>query len=102
MFAFKRTTRLIVLGVSLTMSVSGQTPGAGKNLPDIFPDASKPAPFLQEGVAVPNQEATPTFTPDGQTVFMADNYKVCVSKKTGGKWSQPVPVSFSTARWKDW
>jgi Tol biopolymer transport system component len=85
-----------ILCLSLAISALGQ------NARDVFPAGSKPTAFLQEGVPIPNQEATPSFTPDGQTLFLADNQKVCISRKTDGRWSKPVPMSFSTTRWKDW
>lgn len=100
MFAFKRSTQLLILGISLATSAPCQPPA--RNGGDILPADSKPTPFLQEGVTVPNKESTPTFTPDGQTMYLADNAKVCVSRKTDGKWSKPAPVSFSTSRWNDW
>jgi Tol biopolymer transport system component len=62
---------------------------------------ASPKVFLQEGVSVPNNESVPAFAPDGNTVYLADNYKISVSKRVDGKWTHPAPISF-TSQWKDW
>jgi hypothetical protein len=92
----KKSFWLLLPQLSLTLFAIGQSTG------QIIPDGSKPVVFLPESVTVPNDEATPTFTADGQTVYLADNNKICVSKKVGDKWSKPVLVSFATSRWNDW
>jgi Tol biopolymer transport system component len=66
----------------------------------IAPNA-KPAVFLQEGVSVPNDESAPSFTPDGNTVYLSDSGKIRFSKKINGKWTRPKTVSVS-GHWKDW
>jgi Tol biopolymer transport system component len=68
---------------------------------DIIDAGGVPKVFLQDGVSVPNKESVPTFTPDGNTVYLADDYKIKVSQKVDGKWTHPIPISFS-GEWKDW
>ena len=95
-------TLLVTFSLSLSLSISGQTPAA-TSTPSFFNASSEPTPFLQEGISVPNQEAAPTFTPDGNTVYLGGNYStILVSKKTEGSWSKPVPVSFAKEHYKDW
>jgi len=68
---------------------------------DIIAANAKPMVFLQEGVAVPNGEMTPTFTPNGKTVFLADSQIIKMSQLVKGKWTKPVPITIS-GKWKDW
>jgi WD40-like Beta Propeller Repeat len=62
---------------------------------------AKAAVFLQEGVAVPNEESAPTFMPDGQTVYLADNNTIRFSNLVNGKWTKPTVATFS-GQWHDW
>jgi Tol biopolymer transport system component len=68
---------------------------------NIVDAGAKPAVFLQEGVATPNNESVATFLPDGNTVFFADGQTICFSKMTNGKWGKPATAPFS-GHWKDW
>jgi Tol biopolymer transport system component len=61
----------------------------------------KPTIFMQDSASTPNGESTPTFAPDGKTVYMANNNVICLSKKVGDRWTQPIPISF-TGKYKDW
>jgi Tol biopolymer transport system component len=72
-----------------------------KTASEIITAGAGPKLFLQEGVSAPNNQSVPTFTPDGNTVYLADNYKISVSKKVNGKWTHPTPISF-TGEYKDW
>lgn len=64
-------------------------------------EGAKPTVFMQDSASTPNGESTPTFMPDGKTVYLANNAIICVSKKVGGHWTKPIPISF-TAHYKDW
>jgi len=64
-------------------------------------EGAKSTVFMQDSAASPNQESTPTFTPDGKTVYIANNGAICVSRRIGGNWSKPTPISF-TGQYKDW
>src|ERR1700722_20567058 len=102
MLAQKIFPLVVLFSLSLALSISGQTPAA-TNTRSFFAAGSEPTVFLQEGISVPNSEAAPTFTPDGNTVYLGGNYSIIlVSKKTGGAWSKPVPVSFAKEHYKDW
>jgi Tol biopolymer transport system component len=68
---------------------------------NIVDAGAKPAVFLQEGVATPNNESVATFLPDGNTVFFADGQTICFSKMANGKWGKPATAPFSE-HWKDW
>jgi Tol biopolymer transport system component len=57
--------------------------------------------FMQDSASTPNGESTPAFTPDGKTVYMANNSVICLAKKVGDRWTKPVPISF-TGQYKDW
>lgn len=67
----------------------------------IIADNAKPQVFLQNGVTMPNEESTPSFTRDGKTLYLCDKMEVCVSQWTNGKWSTPRVASFS-GQFKDW
>ena len=67
----------------------------------ILTPGAKPTVFLQEGVTVPNDESAPSFTPDGNGVYMSDHNTICFSKKLNGKWTKPVTIAIS-GKWKDW
>ena len=64
-------------------------------------DGAKSAVFMQDSASTPNEESTPTFAPDGKTVYIANNGVICFSKQVAGNWSRPTPVSF-TGQYKDW
>lgn len=57
--------------------------------------------FMQDSASTPNGESTPTFMPDGKTVYMANNSIICLSRKIGDRWTKPIPISF-TGQYKDW
>lgn len=57
--------------------------------------------FMQDSASTPNGESTPTFMPDGKTVYMANNNIICLSRKVGDRWTKPIPISF-TGQYKDW
>jgi Tol biopolymer transport system component len=62
---------------------------------------SIPQVFMQEGVDTPNNESALTLSPDGHTVYLADNYVIKISWKSDGKWTKPVVAPFS-GKWHDW
>jgi Tol biopolymer transport system component len=64
-------------------------------------EGAKSTVFMQDSVSTPNEESTPTFMPDGKTVYMANNGAICVSRRDGDRWTKPMPVSF-TGQYKDW
>jgi Tol biopolymer transport system component len=64
-------------------------------------EGAKSAIFMQDSASTPNGESTPTFMPDGKTVYMANNGAICLSKKVGERWTKPIPISF-TGQYKDW
>jgi Tol biopolymer transport system component len=61
----------------------------------------KSAVFMQDSAAAPNQESTPTFMPDGKTVYLANNGVICLCNRVGDHWTKPVPISF-TGQYQDW
>lgn len=95
--------RLFAIGVILSSftasAVFGQTLSSSTR--KIFAADAKPTAFLQEGVSVPNNESTPAFSPDGQILYLANNYNICISIKDSDEWTKPSPISF-TEHWKDW
>jgi len=62
---------------------------------------AKSTVFLQDSASTPNEESTPTFMPDGKTVYLANNGAICLSRKAGDRWTKPIPISF-TGQYKDW
>jgi Tol biopolymer transport system component len=64
-------------------------------------EGAKSTVFMQDSASTPNGESTPSFTPDGKTVYLADNGVICWSKKTADRWTKPKPISF-TGQYKDW
>jgi Tol biopolymer transport system component len=56
---------------------------------------AKPTFFMQDS------SSTPTFMPDGKTVYIANNGAICLSRKAGDHWTKPIPISF-TGQYKDW
>jgi hypothetical protein len=75
--------------------------GQGAQTAAIIDKNARPQAFLQEGITVPNDESTPTFTADGKTLYLCNNLKICVSKWEKDKWTTPQLVSFS-GQFKDW
>lgn len=67
----------------------------------IIAEGAKSTVFIQDSVSAPNGESTPTFMPDGKTVYMANNGAICVAKKVGDGWTKPAQISF-TGQYKDW
>lgn len=68
---------------------------------NILKPGAKPVVFLQEGVSVPNDESAPSFTPDGNGVYLSMNNAICFSKKINGNWVKPTTIAIS-GKWKDW
>jgi Tol biopolymer transport system component len=68
---------------------------------NIIDPGSKPVVFMQEGVSIPNDQSVATFTPDGNTAYIAAGQTICFSKMVDGKWTKPTPAAFS-GQWKDW
>jgi len=91
----------IIYGIIITwcsiFSALGQVPPSAA----VIDPKDQPKVFLQEGVTTPNDESTPSFTPDGKTLYLCNNLKICVSKWVNGKWTNPQVVAFS-GQWKDW
>jgi Tol biopolymer transport system component len=98
-------SREVVVGVIITWcsiaSLFAQNPDYSTLTKNIIDTSLIPKVFTQEGISLPNDESAPTFTPDGKTVYLADNNAICVSKWIDGKWIKPKVVSFS-GQWKDW
>jgi Tol biopolymer transport system component len=90
---------LMVASVHAQLASSSTDQGAIRS--DFIDPGSQPAVFLQEGVPVPNGESAPTFMPDGNTVYLADNDTIRFSKLVNGKWTKPVVAPFS-GHWNDW
>jgi Tol biopolymer transport system component len=84
----------------LCLTIIGST-GFAAFCQDIVDPNTQPKLFLQEGVSTPNNESVSTFTPDGNTVYLADGQTICFSKKISGKWIKPTVAPFS-GKWKDW
>src|ERR1700743_1122433 len=102
------------MNTSLIAAVRTVLPGIAITLTTIFPSFGQaihrkimigadavPKMFLQEGVSVPNDQSSLSFTPDGKTVYLSDNNVIVVSKLVDGHWSRPKPISVS-GHWKDW
>jgi hypothetical protein len=86
----------IIIPWCTIFSLSAQSTTSG-----IIKSGDKPTVFLQAGITTPNDESTPSFTPDGKTLYLCNGQKICVSKWIGGKWTMPQVVPFS-GHWKDW
>lgn len=56
-------------------------------------------PWMQE------HDASPAFTPDGNTVLFARGHgitrRVVIASRQGGRWSEPQPAPFSGGAWMD-
>jgi len=91
----------IILGIIITWCAIFSAFGQSGQQQNIIDTRSGPKVFMQEGVSMPNDESAPTFTPDGNTVYLSDNNTVCFSKRVNGKWTKPKTAPFS-GQWKDW
>jgi Tol biopolymer transport system component len=89
-----RTTFIVVFSALLVSKGLGQARLS-------IADGAKSAVFMQDSASTPNQESTPTFMPDGKTVYIANNGAICFSKKVAGHWTRPTPISF-TGPYNDW
>lgn len=89
-----RTPLLVIISVFAASSGLAQTRLS-------LAEGAKSVVFLQDSASTPNNESTPTFMPDGNTVYLADNGVICFSKKVRGNWTKPRPISF-TGQNKDW
>lgn len=94
-------TKQVFAVAAITCCLSNMSFGQSSQTKDILAPGAKPAVFLQEGVNVPNDESAPSFTPDGNSVYMSDHNTICFSKKLNGKWTKPVTIAIS-GKWKDW
>src|SRR3569833_160458 len=94
------TTQVLAVAV-ITCCLSNISFGQSPQAKDILAPGAKPTVFLQEGVNVPNDESAPSFTPDGNGVYMSAHNTICFSKKLNGKWTKPVTIAIS-GKWKDW
>lgn len=81
--------------LALTMCLSFSSTAALASEPEIF------APGVISG---PANDAGPTFTPDGASVYFfrnnGDDYDILVSHRHSGHWSTPLIAPFS-GRWRD-
>jgi hypothetical protein len=63
-----------------------------------------PMIFAPDDIPGPADDASPAFTPDGQTVYfmrgVGDGSTVVASRRVHGRWSPPVAASFS-GHWRD-
>jgi hypothetical protein len=97
----RRATLTISLAICVIFQVCGQDTQSSIMQRDIISPGSMPRVFTQEGVSTPNDESAPAFTPDCNTVYLADSNIIRFSKKLDGKWMKPKVVSFS-GKWEDW
>jgi len=93
--------REIILGVVITWCTVFSLFGQTDQRQNIIDSGARPVVFTQEGVAMPNDESAPAFTPDDKTVYLADKQVICFSKMVNGKWGKPTVAPFS-GQWKDW
>src|ERR1700743_3473273 len=89
-----RITLLVVFGVF----AAGGSYGQGRLS---IADGAKSTVFMADSAATPNDESTPTFAPDGKTVYIANGGHICFSTKAGGHWTKPKAVAFS-GKYNDW
>ena len=94
-------SREILYGVIITWCSIFSLFGQSAPTAAIIDQNAHPQAFLQEGITVPNDESTPSFTADGKTMYLCNNLKICVSQWADGKWSTPQTASFS-GQFKDW
>ncbi|MDO3644849.1 hypothetical protein [Mucilaginibacter sp. L3T2-6] len=93
--------KYVASGIIITWCLSANLFGQSPETKNILAPGTKPTVFLQEGVTVPNDESAPSFTPDGNGVYLTDHNAICFSKKINGKWIKPVIIAIS-GKWKDW
>jgi Tol biopolymer transport system component len=67
----------------------------------IIAEGAKSTVFMPDSASTPNGESTPTFMPDGKTVYLANNGVICLAKKAGNRWTKPIPISFA-GHYNDW
>jgi hypothetical protein len=91
----------ILHGIIITWCTTFSLFGQARPPADIIGANDRPKAFLQDGVTVPNDESTPSFTLDGKTLYLCNNQKICVSTWAGDKWAAPQVTSFS-GQFKDW
>lgn len=94
-------TRQFCTAIIITWCSMGHSFGQNIQTAAIIDNNARPQAFLQEGITVPNDESTPTFTADGKTLYLCNNMKICVSKWENGKWTSPQLISFS-GQFMDW
>jgi hypothetical protein len=90
----------IILFFIVCFFVAGRGVGQGRL---VLVDGAKSTLFMADSAGTPNGESTPTFSPDGKVVYIANNGNICVAKRVGAHWSRPVPISFTGKdKEKDW
>jgi len=89
-----RTTLLFIFGAFLTNTCFGQAHLT-------IDQGAKSTVFMQDCASTPNEESTPTFAPDGKTVYLANNGAICLAQRVGDRWTKPIPISI-TGKYKDW
>ncbi|HZY36084.1 MAG TPA: hypothetical protein VFE53_05520 [Mucilaginibacter sp.] len=94
-------TREICYGIVITWCSFFSLFGQSAPTAAIIDNNARPQVFLQDGIASPNDESTPSFTADGKTLYLCDSSKICVSQWANGKWTTPKTVSFS-GKFTDW
>jgi hypothetical protein len=67
----------------------------------IIAEGAKSTVFMPDSASTPSGESTPTFMPDGKTVYLANNGVICLAKKAGNRWTKPIPISFA-GHYNDW
>ena len=89
-----KATLLVIFGAFVAGSALGQSRLS-------IAEGAKSTVFMQDSASTPNGESTPTFMPDGKTVYMANNGNIFFARKAGSQWTKPAPISF-TGQYKDW
>jgi len=64
------------------------------------PPAGVPKIFAAGVISGPANDADPTFSPDGNTVYFSRNSTIMRSQRDGGRWSPPQIAAFS-GQWMD-
>jgi Tol biopolymer transport system component len=86
--------------------IHGQSPSSESARTAVTPTLSAPSPeiFAPGVISSPANDGSPTFSPDGNTIFFtrsATNWSVIVeSHKVNGKWAHPTLAPFS-GEWPD-
>jgi Tol biopolymer transport system component len=92
--------RIVVLG-ALVLAVAAVPAGASASMPVLPP----PQIFAPGIVSAGANDGSPTFSPDGNTLFFTRSGAswgvILESDRAGGRWSQPRIAPFS-GRWNDW